>query len=217
MKHAVKKSQRIIAVSEFTASELEREYGSEIRKKVAVIPEAVSSVFQPQTKEQAAEALERYGVSMPFYLYVGNAKEHKNLPLLLDAFEKLQDSEASLVLVSGGKELSRHVLPPHTHVLSDVSDRDLASLYSLARAVVSPSLYEGFGLPIAEAAACGCPVIAVKGSAVSEVSPPSAQLIEPSMDALVAAMKNLKEHAVPSPGRNWDSVARATLNVLLSS
>lgn len=214
---AVHCSRRIIAVSHFTAAELASVYGDALKKKITVIPEGVPPVFHPYSMEEAAPVLERYGISEPFFLYVGNAKEHKNLSLLLEAFEKLKDTDVSLVLVSGGKELERMTLPAHTHVLSDVSDLDLAHLYSLTKAFVSPSLYEGFGLPLAEAAACGCPIIAVRGSAVTEVAPKSAMLIEPTISALSSALQNPPVRSEATPQKSWDAVASDTLKVLLST
>ena len=215
-KHAVHNAQSIIAVSHFTESELTNVYGARLSQKTTVIPEGVPGVFHPYTTEEAALVLERYGISEPFFLYVGNAKEHKNLGLLLDAFEKLEDADASLVLVSGGKELERMTLPARTHVLHDVSDLDLAHLYALAKAFVTPSLYEGFGLPIVEAAACDCPIIAIKGSAVSEVAPKTAMLIDPTISALSHALRNPPVRSGATPQKSWDQVAQETLVVLLS-
>ncbi len=215
-RHAVKNAKKIIAVSHFTESELSTVYGARLTQKTTVIPEGVPDVFHPYDVTEAAPVLERYSITQPFFLYVGNAKEHKNLGLLFDAFSALPDTEAMLVLVSGGKELERHTLPGRTKVLSGVPDEDLALLYSLAQALVSPSLYEGFGLPIAEAAACGCPVIAIRGSAVSEIAPPSAQLVEPTLSAFSFALQHPPVRSGAVPQKSWSRVASETLNLLLS-
>lgn len=216
MRRAVKCAYKIIAVSNFTASELISVYGSSLQKKIQVIPEGVPEVFRPYEIAEAAPVLERYGISQPFFLYVGNAKEHKNLGLLFDAFASLSDTESQLVLVSGGKELERFALPGRTKVLRDVPDEDLAKIYALAAALVSPSLYEGFGLPIVEAAAVGCPIIAIKGSAVTEVAPESALLIEPALGQFRDALVHPPNKSAPVAQRSWTDVAHATLALLLS-
>lgn len=217
MRRAVHGSRFIIAVSNFTASEITAFYGKKFEKKIHVVSEGVPDVFHSYSLEEAAPVLEKYGLTKPFFLYVGSAKEHKNIQLLFDAYAALQGTDASLVLVSGGKEFERYTYPSRTRLLEDVPDEDLAKLYALATAFVSPSLYEGFGLPIAESAACGCPVIAVAGSAVSEVAPKTARLIEPSLAALTEALEHPPARSGAVSQRSWEQVARDTLHVLLSS
>lgn len=214
---AVRKAKKIIAVSTFTAQELGKFFGEGVLPKVQVITEGVSPLFHPRTAEESASVLALFGIEKPFFLYVGNAKEHKNLPLLLHAFERLNDPQASLVLVTSGVELERlKPLPAHVYVLESVIDHDLALLYSMAKAFVTPSLYEGFCLPIAEAEACGCPVIAVRATAIPETASPHARLVEPTTTAFVEAMRTPPSPLSPPPPKHWEDTARATLTLLLS-
>lgn len=214
MKSAVKRAKNIIAVSHFTASELRSVYGDTASDKMTVIPEAVSPLVEKLTPDEAGVVLARYGISNPFFLYVGNAKEHKNVPMLLKAYEALGPGAPQLILVSGGLESEKLKLPLGAKRLSMVTDEELPALYSTARAFVTASLYEGFGLPIVEAAFCGCPVIAVEGSAVSEVAPEGSVLVPPTVEALTQALKNPPTLISPPPVCSWQAVAEQTAATL---
>lgn len=215
---AITNARKVIAVSEYTKQDLLSLRGTTLEQKIAVVPECASSAFSPRSKEEASQVLHRLNVHRPFFLYVGNAKEHKRVPMLLEAFSKLDASLPELVLVMGGKEVKRLHLPPRAHVLPSVSDDELAALYSSAVSFVSASIDEGFCLPLAEAEACGCPVIAVKAGAIPEFAGPNAMLIHDSVDALVAAFKN-PPSASPllMKKRTWEDVAKETVDVLRSS
>ena len=190
MNHVVQSSSKIITVSNFVCEELSHVYGEAVKDKARTIYEGVSEKFSPQPEDNVRSVLSKHCIKKPYFLYVGNAKQHKNVQMLLDAYRE-SDSSHSLVLASGGKELSRLNMPEGVQVLSDVSDEDLPALYSGATAFVSASVYEGFGLPIAEAQACGCPVIAVNRSAISEVADENALLVEPSIHSFVSAMQSI--------------------------
>ncbi|PIR53209.1 hypothetical protein COU76_02200 [Candidatus Peregrinibacteria bacterium CG10_big_fil_rev_8_21_14_0_10_49_10] len=216
MRKAVQRSSRIIAVSSFTAEEVRRTYGEHIAEKTTVIQEAVSSQFTPRSTEEQEAVRSRYHLPKTFLLYVGNAKQHKNLPVLLAAFRQAQLQETALVLVTGEKEASRLHTGTNVQRIESVREEDLPALYSASRAFVTASLYEGFCFPLLEAAACGCPVLAVNGSAIAEVAPPGAVLVEPMVASFAAAFKHLPAPA-PSPSlhsRTWKHVAEETLSVL---
>ncbi|MDA1208514.1 MAG: glycosyltransferase family 1 protein [bacterium] len=183
---ALRRAKKVIAVSTFTATEISRMYGKRIAKKVQVVGEGVSDAFAPASKERISETLLRHNLSCPFFLYVGNAKEHKNVQKLIDAHKK-SGTSISLVLVSNPANLTLH---DSVTVLSNIHDDDLPSLYSAATAFVSASAYEGYGLPFIEARACGCPVIGITGSSVDEVVSEGGLLLENSDDALILALQN---------------------------
>ena len=213
MKRSVTRAQKIIAVSAFTAGELNDVYGVSVGSKVTVVHEGISPHFTPRSDDEQRAVRQKFDLQRDFFLYVGNAKEHKNVKLLLDAFAQANIADADLVLVSSGKEAERLKMESNTKRLEGVKDDDLPALYSAARAFVTASLYEGYGLPVLEAAACGCPVIATNGSAITEVAPEGSLLLEPTVDAFSEGFQNPPQ-AGASDARSWEEVARETLAAL---
>lgn len=216
MRHAVRDAKAIITISNFVAQEIARAYGPQAAERTQVITEGVGNTFSRKTPEEQKHVRERYSIDGPFFLYVGNAKEHKNVPMLLAAFSALPSSSPQLVLVTGGKEADSLRLPPRVLRLSDLQDDDLAALYSAAACFVTPSLYEGFCLPLAEALACGCPAIALIGGPMAEVSQGQARLIEPTVEALTHALRSPPPHPVAFIPPRWEDAARQTAEVLLN-
>jgi glycosyltransferase involved in cell wall biosynthesis len=204
--HAVRSSKAIVSVSDFTASEIAREYGSAATAKSVVIREGVSDRYYPV----AVKARTR-----PYFLYVGNAKQHKNVQMLLDAFHRADLRDIDLLLVTGGKEAQSLSLPPNAYLLREVSDTDLPAIYSGARALVTASLYEGYCLPVAEALACSCPVIAANRTAIPETAAGHAMLIEPTVDAFAAAFKHPPTDRSRFVAGTWEKAAAETEALLL--
>ncbi|MFH0770647.1 MAG: glycosyltransferase family 1 protein [Candidatus Peregrinibacteria bacterium] len=218
MRSTVRHARRLIAVSAFTAGEIASCYGRISADKITVIPEGVDPLFHAEPPQRLADVRRRYRIAHPFFLYVGNAKEHKNVQMLIDAFHDAWKSEMTLVLVMEGREAEHLRLGEQVTVLNDLPDEDLPALYSAARAFVTASLYEGFCLPILEALACDCPVIAPALSAIPEIVEKSgAVLIEPTMEALSSALRSppMKTPGILARERYaWDLTARETLAVL---
>ncbi|MEK7590763.1 MAG: glycosyltransferase family 1 protein [Patescibacteria group bacterium] len=208
----IRRARALIAVSNFTAREIEELYGADARRKTTVIHEGVE--FESPSKETIATVLRKFNLWKPYFLYVGNAKQHKNVPLLLRAFSKLEDPSKELVLVCGGKETKNLRLPRGVRGIASVSDQDLPALYASALAFVTPSLYEGFCLPVLEAEAVGCPVIAVGTTAIPEVAPPGSRLIEPTVEALTATLKNPPRHHESRKRFLWKDAAQKTVALL---
>lgn len=138
---------------------------------VVAVPLAAAPCFRPRS---------RTSIHFPYFLCVATPEPRKNVLTAITAWRELRQSyEVELLLV--GRQ--RKNFPPleseaGLQVLGEVSDEDLASLYSGAVAVLYPSLYEGFGLPVLEAMQCGAPVIASRDPAVSEVAGEAAVLVE---------------------------------------
>lgn len=214
MKRAVTKAQSIISVSNFTKSELVQAYGPGIEKKIAVIHEAVSSSFAAPSSDITASTLKRHALTKPYFLYVGNAKQHKNVQTLIDAFVMLNDHSHELVLVTGGKESQLLPEPTGVCILRDMPDADLPSLYAGAVCLVSASLYEGFGLPLWEAAACGCPAIVSNRASFPEIAPLGTVLTDPTAEHFAQAMRSPPPRGKIAALRSWDDVARETASVL---
>ena len=178
---AIRRSAKILAVSNFVADEIRRYYPVS-PNQVEVTPLGVArSYFRDQVKvEEIPKILERYQIRSPFILGVGTLEPRKNLKTLLQAFGHLPSSlgnKYQLVLV--GKfgwrqsEFKRylHSFPSASRVrlTGYVPEPDLPFLYTAAEMLVFPSFYEGFGLPVLEAMAAGCPVISSDSSSVKEL------------------------------------------------
>lgn len=225
MKSTIRRARKLIAVSAFTKREITALYGDRIADRLSVVHEAVSPLFHPADEAAKARVRSAYELHRPFFLYVGNAKEHKNVQMLIDAFAaaKLQDHD--LLLVTGGVEAQRLQLTKNVQPLLDVPDADLPVLYSLARCFVSASLYEGFGLPLLEAAACGCPaIVSTQGSfpeiaaLITQGSSSGAVLCEPTVSAFADAIRHPPSPLSSLPSRrSWDAVASETADILFAA
>lgn len=192
---AISKSEKIIAVSEFTKKDIEKKF--KIKKdKINVIYEGVSnlSLYNEENNDSDKKVLKSYGIDDKRYLlYVGNAYPHKNLDGLLNVFKKMKKDFPSLLLVLVGKDdyfyqrLKKHTqslnLSNEDVIFADyVSDNDLASLYRNALVYVFPSLYEGFGLPPLEAMAHNCPVVSSNQTSLPEILGDSVLYFDPYND-----------------------------------
>lgn len=210
---ALRRAQRVIAVSQWTKDDIRRAYGDAMAKKTTVIGEGVNDMYIPQSLSRVTEIRKRYSLSRPYFLYVGNCKPHKNVPMLLEAFTHARP-DAELVLVSGGADAKALTLPAGVRLLSNVEDADLPGLYGAARCFVTASLEEGYCLPVAEALACGCPVIATNRSAIPEILNGHGRLVEPTLAAFSAAFLDPPTLAAPVVVGLWDDAAKATVALL---
>jgi glycosyltransferase involved in cell wall biosynthesis len=235
---SARQADRIIADSQSTARDLQRIYGVP-ESKIEVIHLGVDSAFKPQEPRAAFEYVaNKYGVSKDYILTVGTLGPHKNLITLVEAVKVLRDRGELpfqlLVVGAQGRKNSQALEVLRSSSLSDkdirflgfVPDEDLPMLYSASSLFVLPSLYEGFGLPLAEAMACGVPVIASNASAIPEVVGDAGLLVPPTQpeafaeailrvrndEGLRRAMieKGLKQAA----GFRWDRAARQTLECM---
>lgn len=161
-------------------------------ERVHVIYEAPARDFRPIAAGPALEAVgKRYHLPPKFLLYVGTIEPRKNIVRLLEAFAQLRRKdgiEHQLILVGskGWKDseiyaaIERLRLFDHVRFLGHIPISDLVAVYNLADAMVFPSLYEGFGLPVIEAMACGTPVITSPNGSLKEVAADAAQFVEPT-------------------------------------
>ncbi len=186
----VKRARSIIAVSETTKADLVRRYPS-CRGKVTVSYPGVSNIFVPASESAVDAVRSKYGLQKPFLLYVGNCKQHKNVPLLLESYRKANLGDIELVLVCGGKECNSLSSYEGVKRISDIETRDFPALYSAALGLVTATLDEGFGLPMVEAMACGCPVLATTCGSIPEVCGEHALLVEPTVAALSVGMQRI--------------------------
>jgi len=155
------------------------------KEKVETVYLAPDPRYQQSTKEEVDLVRGKYSLDKPYFLYVGDINYNKNLPRLLRSFSELSTHDSLLVLVSRNlrrdnpaadflwKEIDRLNLESRLRILTDVPVDALAEmkgLYGGAFWYIQPSLYEGFGLPVLEAQACGCPVISTHGGSLKEIA-----------------------------------------------
>lgn len=178
-KNAILASEAIICVSENTKQDLLNFFPKVIESKVFVVHNGVSDKFKLLSKDHDGKSFE-YG---NYIIYIGNRSQpHKNFLPIIAALEKIK--EINLVMIGGGNLTSKEIvmfessLKNRYYHLSGVSNERLNVLYNYALALVYPSHYEGFGMPIIEAQKAGCPVIAKRGSSITEVAASSAILME---------------------------------------
>jgi glycosyltransferase involved in cell wall biosynthesis len=191
----VRAATRLIAVSEFTKSELVSLLAVD-PGKIRVIPNAVEDVFEVDGPRAEGD----------YVLAVGTLEPRKNLARIARAV----DGELRVV---GAKGWGGVDPPPNVTWLGDVTDVELAALYRGARCLVYASLYEGFGIPVAEALACGCPVVTSRDSPMAEIAAGDAVLVDP-LD--VESIRNgiaRASAAAPRRGASWADVAARTREV----
>ncbi len=155
----------IIAVSENTKRDLVEQLQIP-EGKIRVVYEAAAEIFEPQLADRVAEIREKLGIKKDYLLTVVTVGARKNLSSLLAAFDLLK-KEFDLTLVVVGNLIG--IKRRDVMTTGFVTDNDLAALYSGARVFVFPSLYEGFGLPVLEAIACGTPVACSQTSSLPEI------------------------------------------------
>jgi glycosyltransferase involved in cell wall biosynthesis len=178
--------------------------------KLRIVYDAADERFQPKTSAEISRVRHRYGLPDRYLLYFGSNKPRKNLSRLVDAWAQVRRTtlrgarkdDAALVLA--GREDARYPqarerareLGVTDSVLfpGDIAERDAPALYSGAEVFVFPSLYEGFGLPVVEAMACGTPVVCSNTSSVPEVAGDAAVLVNPrEVSALAEAISRILE------------------------
>ncbi|PSH63752.1 glycosyltransferase family 1 protein [Phyllobacterium brassicacearum] len=231
MKPAIEGADRIVTVSEATRKALQTLVPS-ATEKARVVYSGLTKIGHAA----ANDTLRDHRIDHPYALFVGTLEPRKNLLNLLEAYSLLADEiRAGLILViAGGQgwhlgELGQHIkrlnIEASIRLTGYVTDDDLAALYSHARLLAMPSLYEGFGFPIIEANAMGVPVLTSNSSSMPEVAGDAALLVDPTdirsiSDGLRrlatddALHQQLANNARANAARfDWEKSARELLSV----
>lgn len=199
---AARRAHHVFAVSQIVKQDIIERYGVDAGR-ITITPNAVDrDVFRP-LGDSARDAVRRMGVPDEYLLFVGALQPYKNLPVLIEAYARLRERgrrDHHLVLAGrpgrSSAEVSRLVrergLDDVVHHVGELAPAALAQLYSAATALVLPSVYESFGIPVLEAMSCGCPVISSSAGALPEVCGGAAVLFDPrDPEALAAQLERV--------------------------
>jgi glycosyltransferase involved in cell wall biosynthesis/SAM-dependent methyltransferase len=192
----LRRSAAVVVISERTRQDLVELLGADPARLRVIYP-GRGEAFRPVPRDQAAEVARRLGIRGRYILYVGALGPHKNVPTLLRAYQRARREgglAAELVVAGsprwGGETLAvMESLEVRDGIVlaGPVSPEDLPALYSGADLFVFPSRYEGFGLPVLEAMACGTPVIVSNRGALPEVAGEAGCYVDPDDEAALAA------------------------------
>jgi glycosyltransferase involved in cell wall biosynthesis len=224
----------IITVSEASKRDMVSHYGLD-PERITVVYEAASPEFGPVAQAKVDEARRRYGLPEQFCLHVGTIEPRKNLIRLIDALQQLRDEGLRIPLVVTSArgwlydDFFRHLealeVRDAVHFTGYIPGPDLPLLYSAATTLALPSVYEGFGLPLLEAMACGTPVVSSNASSLPEIGGQAALYFDPyDVEAMAGAIRAvwtdaglraaLREQGLAQAARfSWDRAAQETLAV----
>lgn len=222
-KEAMKRADKIIAVSENTKDDIIKLY-PEFKQKVDVVYHGVNA----SQFENASEIKRK-----PFLLFVGHRNNYKNFLMLVDVYSNSKLKDDFDLICIGGYPFSETELKKFDELkISDkvvyitANDEELASYYHSASALVYPSLYEGFGMPVLEAMAAGCAVVCAKTSSLPEVAGDFAFYFDGNEDQLLSAIeeavthnrnsKRLQDAKQWSAFFTWEQCALKTLDIYKS-
>ncbi len=217
----LRQATRFVSVSDFTARAMVTELGID-RARIDVVSPGVSPSFRPMEARDAAPVLARHQLAdRSFILAVSTIEPRKNFDRLLAAHACLPLAlRARTPLVIAGERGWGHALDDDLaaraqrdgslRLLGHVPDADLVALYARAAVVAYPSLYEGFGLPVVEAMACGAPVVTSGSTALRETAGDAALLVDPlDTDAIADALRRVLEDAELAAALRTRGLARA--------
>lgn len=195
-RRSCRQARRVVTISESGRQDVHHFFGVP-REKIDVVPPGVDKRFHPLPESEVTAFRRRQGLPERFVLHVGTLQPRKDIPTLLEAMARLDRPDVPLVLV-GGKgwmydEIFARVealeLAQRVRFMGYVPDEELPLWYNAASLLVLPSVYEGFGLPLVQALACGTPVVAADASALPEAVGDAGLLFPPGeVEALVNQM-----------------------------
>ena len=231
VKHqAIQNASGYLAISENTARDLVRFFPEIPLESVKVALCGVTDNFSPASQQEVNSFKTKYGISKPYFMIV-SIGGYKNTILFLEAFALLNSKQAFDIVCTGGSLLDeqlRGYTSGSTVYMLQLSDEELAIAYSGAVALVYPSKYEGFGLPVLEAIACGCPVITSPNASLPEVAGKAALYVqdddvEGMANALCEVQKPSVRNSLIAAGLeqaknfSWSNMAKVVSSTLINT
>jgi len=218
---SIRRADHIITISEYSKQDMVQHLGIE-PERISVTPLGVDPIYFERIEAPQREAvLDKHGLKPGFFLFVGTLQPRKNLPRVLEAFQQLPEDvrKAHPLVIVGRDGWSNEELLPQLEALqqrgegrwlSYLPQSEVLALLQSAGALVFASLYEGFGLPVIEAFAAQCPVIASNTTSVPEVTGDAAWPVDPSSaQSISAAMLSVLEHSDEREQKIQRGLARA--------
>ena len=191
-----RQARRVVVISKSGGDDVRRCFGVPAAQ-IDVVSPGIDPIFQPRPAAEVAAFRRRQGLPQKFVLHVGTLQPRKNLTVLIEAMAHLKRPALPLLLVGGKGWLYDEIfariealeMQERVHFAGYVPDEELPLWYNAASLFVFPSLYEGFGMPVLQAMACGTPVIAAASSAIPEAAGDAAFLFPPQeADTLLKQM-----------------------------
>lgn len=241
-KRSLRKAKKIIAVSNFTKSEILKNYKNVRADKIEVIHNGYDSSNYKliSDKRKSQEILDKYGINHPFFLYVGRLEKKKNTPKLLEAFSIVKEDYPNwpiyLSLIgsaSYGFDEVKYViedynLSAYINIPGWIAEEDMPYIYNSALAFIFPTKHEGFGIPVIEAMASGLPTAVSNLEVLKEVSEDSSLFFDYNNSREIADVmiklykeedlrnKLIKKSLKRASNFSWQKSARQTLNLIES-
>ena len=185
---SVARADHVVVNCEFTKNELIESYRVPAEKVTVVYPGVDPNAFYPRSEKEKEEIKKKYGITKPFLLFLGTLEPRKNVPAILKAYAGLKDRKKFNLVLAGKKgwlseEIFRTVadlgLEEDVVFTGYVPEEDRPKLMSAAEVFVFPSFFEGFGMPVVEAQACGTPVVTSNTTSLPEAAGDGGVLVDP--------------------------------------
>jgi len=229
-------SNKILTTTQMGINDLSGYLGID-KHKFVFVHEGVNKRFQVLEKERLLTAKNKYNLPEKYILFIGGLTPLKNFGRVAKAFDSISKTVQHKLVVVGFKRFKfekemilaeKLINEDKIKVLGFLPDEDLPALYNLADMLIFPSLYEGFGLPVLEAMACGCPVVTSKEGCTGEITQDAAILVDPYNEREIAEgmIKVITDHNLRTTlikkGKNrvrqfsWEKCAAETLGVFKS-
>jgi glycosyltransferase involved in cell wall biosynthesis len=238
LKTALKRSKKILTPSNFVKEEIVTRFNikpEKIEVTYEAVDEKIIELSEKITKDNKRKALEKFGIKPPFIFYVGNAHPHKNVESLISVFREIRGKYQYLKLVLScrqyffWKRIAEGLSQKDIIYTGFLTDEELVVLYKNAQVFVFPSFSEGFGIPMLEAMACGCPVVSSDKTSLPEIGADAAVYFDPNnlsdmsekitkalndqklrKDLIAKGEKRFKEYS-------WKKMAEQTQEIYLKS
>lgn len=237
-KFSIENAEHIITISNFSKQDIIKQYGIDGKKITVAYPGFNKEIFHPvYDKKKTGKMLDKYKIGDNFIIYIGTIQPRKNLIRLIEAVSRIEDLMLVIVGKTEGegregwmyeetlKTPNRLGIEDRVKFLGFVPDDDLPYLLAGAKAFILPSLWEGFGIPVLEAMACGVPVIVSNVSSLPEVvggvglliDPYSVDQIEQAIRTIVADKKLQQKYSkaanLQAKKFSWQKMAKIVLKV----